>query len=58
MPRGIYIPWIGDQYSMDRGKNTMDRGCIYHGNGGQNTMGRRIKIPSVGGRYTMGRGSI
>ena len=37
--RGVYIPWVGGQYTMDRGKNTM---------------GRRVKIPSVGGSICHG----
>jgi hypothetical protein len=42
MDRGVDIPWVG-------GQNTMDRG-------GQYTMGRGVNIPWVGGRYTMGKG--
>jgi hypothetical protein len=32
MDRVVKIPWIGVRYTMGRGgQNTMDRGSIYHG---------------------------
>jgi hypothetical protein len=49
--RGIKIPRVGGQDTMDRGRNTIGRV-------GENTMGRRVKIPRVGGQNVMGRGSI
>ena len=41
MGREVNIPWEGGRYAMDRGKNTMGRGSIYHMYG--------INIPWVGG---------
>jgi hypothetical protein len=50
MGRGVDMPWVG-------GQNTMDRVVDIPLLRSQNTMGRGITMPCVGGRNTMDRGS-
>ena len=61
MGRGVKIPWVGDQYTTEKGLyKTCVGASIYHGywvqhtmgRGGQNTMGRGFDIPYVvGSKY-------
>ena len=51
----VFIPWVGDRYTMGRGQHTMIWGRYTMGRG-QNNMDRIVDIPWLGGQNTMGRG--